>query len=145
MEYTNQTYTIQAANLEESERFFAMSPERDAELHCIGHVRIDFGRTGTEFYHTWHPRGPETLNTAEFKEELTFVVDDLRKTVLQDLPSMRKFCRERGGAISGGWTQNYGYIIETERYSYYLRCNPVQGDYQAYLTCFENNKESKGA
>ena len=39
------------------------------------------------------------------------------------------------GAISGGWVQNYGYIAESERYRYYLRCNPVRGDYNVYLTC----------
>ena len=26
---------------------------------------------------------------------------------------------------------------ETERYRYCLRCNPVRGDYQAYLTAFD--------
>ena len=26
---------------------------------------------------------------------------------------------------------------ETERYRYCLRCNPVRGDYQAYLSCFD--------
>ena len=27
--------------------------------------------------------------------------------------------------------------METERYRYCLRCNPVEGDYQAYLTAFD--------
>ncbi|WP_313581106.1 hypothetical protein [Lacrimispora sp.] len=30
-----------------------------------------------------------------------------------------------------------GYIIETERYRYCLRCNPALGDYQAYLTVYD--------
>ena len=33
--------------------------------------------------------------------------------------------------------QNFGYIVETEHYSYCLRCNPSPGDYNAYLTCFD--------
>ena len=33
--------------------------------------------------------------------------------------------------------QNYGYVVETENYRYCLRCNPVHGDYQAYLACFD--------
>ena len=37
----------------------------------------------------------------------------------------------------GGWPANYGYIVETENYRYCLRCNPVPGDYQAYLTAFD--------
>ena len=28
-------------------------------------------------------------------------------------------------------------MVETERYRYCLRCNPVRGDYQGYLTCFD--------
>lgn len=42
---------------------------------------------------------------------------------------MERFCYARGGKISGGWTQNYGYIVETEHYRYCLRCNPSPGDY----------------
>lgn len=50
---------------------------------------------------------------------------------------MQRFCHARGGQINGGLAQNYGYIIETEGYQYCLRCNPVYGDYQAYLSCFD--------
>ena len=110
-------------------------------MGAIGHVRMDFGGSGKEFWHTWHPRGSEDLNTPEFKAELQQVVDKLRETVLKDLSSMRRFCHENGGKISGGWTQNYGYVVETERYEYCLRCNPVQGDYQAYLSCFDLNEQ----
>lgn len=106
---------------------------------AIGHVRIDFGRDGDEFWHTWWPRGPEELNTPEFKEELGKVVNDLRLGVLKDLPSMRRYCwgRESGAITGGSCCQNYGFVLETDRYLYRLRCNPVRGDYQAYLTCFD--------
>lgn len=52
---------------------------------------------------------------------------------------MDRFCYEHGGKIDGGWRQNYGYIIETENYRYCLRCSPGQGDYHAYLSCFDLN------
>lgn len=52
---------------------------------------------------------------------------------------MDRFCYEHGGKIDGGWRQNYGYIIETENYRYCLRCSPGQGDYHAYLSCFNLN------
>lgn len=130
-------HEIRSASAEEAGLFYAMSPEEDAELGCIGHVRIDFGRGGDRFYHTWHPRGAEELNTQEFKDELTKVVDELRESVLKDYAAMTGYCRDHGGEINGGWVQNYGYIVETENYRYCLRCNPVPGDYQAYLTCFD--------
>ena len=128
---------IRPARSHEAGLFFAMEPEQDKEFGCIGHVRMDFGHHGKEFWHTWFPQGPEELNSPEFCSELDSVVDELRKTVLMDLSGMRRYCTAHGGAISGGWQKNYGYVVETERYLYFLRCNPVEGDYQAYLTCFD--------
>lgn len=134
-------FRVRSAQPEEAGAFFAQTPEQDAQMGAIGHVRMDFGKSGTEFWHTWHPRGAESLNTPEFKAELQQVVDKLRETVLKDLSSMRRFCHENGGEISGGWSQNYGYVVETEHYEYCLRCNPVKGDYQAYLSCFDLNEQ----
>lgn len=130
-------HKIRPASPEEAGLFYALSPEKDIELGCVGHVRIDFGRGGKSFYHTWHPRGPETLNTPDFKAELAKVVDELRESVLKSLSAMRGYCRDHGGQIDGGWVQNYGYIVETDNYRYCLRCNPAPGDYQAYLICFD--------
>ena len=125
-------HQFRPASPEEAGFFYALPPEKDAELGAIGHVRMDFGSSGQEFWHTWWPRGPEELDTREFKEELCQVVDDLRKGVLKDLGSMRSYCREHGGAIQGGSAvQNHGYVLTTDRYVYRLRCNPVPGDYQA--------------
>ena len=97
---------------------------------------MDFGHHGKEFWHTWWPRGAEELNSPEFKAELQQVVDELRTGVLKDLSSMSKYCWSHGGEV-GNWPLNYGYIVETENYRYCLRCNPVPGDYQAYLTAFD--------
>lgn len=130
---------IQPASNREAGIFYAQEPETDRMMSAIGHVRIDFGQSGKEFWYTWHPRGDESLNSAAFKEELTQVVDQLRDSVLKDLRAMDRFCYEHGGKIDGGWRQNYGYIIETENYRYCLRCSPGQGDYHAYLTCFDLN------
>lgn len=124
-------FAIKAASFDEAALFYAMTPEEDQRLGCIGHVRMDFGHRGQEFWHTWWPRGPEELNSPEFKAELQEVVDELRTSVLKDLAGMTKYCWGHGGEV-GGWPANYGYIVETENYRYCLRCNPVPGDYQAY-------------
>ena len=50
--------------------FIPPHPEEDKRLGTIGHVRMDFGRSGNEFWHTWWPRGPEELNSPAFKAEL---------------------------------------------------------------------------
>ena len=134
-------FHVRPVQPEEAGAFFAQTPEQDVQMGAIGHVRMDFGGNGKEFWHTWHPRGREELNTPEFKAELQQIVDKLRETVLKDISSMQRFCCENGGDIPGGWSQNYGYVVETEHYEYCLRCNPVKGDYQAYLSCYDLNEQ----
>lgn len=130
-------FHIRPARPDEAGLFYAQHPSEDELLGTIGHVRMDFGKSGNEFWHTWHPRGAEELNSLVFKEELQQVVDMLRDDVLKNRFAMERFCYEHGGKINGGWTQNYGFIVETEHYQYCLRCNPSPGDYNAYLTCFD--------
>ena len=130
-------FHIRPARPEEAGLFYTPHPEEDKRLGTIGHVRMDFGRSGNEFWHTWWPRGPEELNSPAFKLELQEVVDTLRESVLKNRFAMERFCYARGGKISGGWTQNYGYIVETEHYRYCLRCNPSPGDYNGYLTAYD--------
>ena len=133
----NMKFHIRPARPEEAGLFYTPHPEEDKRLGTVGHVRMDFGRSGNEFWHTWWPRGPEELNSPTFKLELQEVVDTLRESVLKNRFAMERFCYEHGGKISGGWTQNYGYIVETEHYRYCLRCNPSPGDYNGYLTAYD--------
>ncbi len=126
----------------EKEQFFAMPPEKDEALGCIGHLRIDFGKSGTEFWSTWWPRGPEELNSPTFKKELDSVVNELRETVLSGMVGMRRFCTDNGGYMDGGCSPNYGYVIDTPSYRYCLRCIPMQGDYNAYLNCFDKQTQA---
>ena len=138
-------FILRPASPEEAGLFYALPPEKDEELGAIGHVRIDFGHEGKEFWHTWWPRGPKERNTPEFKQELGEVVDELRKNVLKSLGSMRRYCWGHNGEISGGHCcQNYGYVVETGRYLYRLRCSPIEGDYQCYLSCFDKQAQQLG-
>lgn len=128
-------YQLRPASPEEAGLFYALPKEKDAELGTVGHLRVDFGRHGTDFWTTWWPRGPEELNSPEFKTEFDDLVNTLRDFgPLKSFNDMHRYCREHGGEIPGGiCTQNYGYIIETESHRYALRCNPQQGDYNVYL------------
>jgi len=131
-------FPLRPASPEEAGLFYTLPAEQDAELGTIGHVRIDFGSGGKEFWHTWWPRGDEELNSPEFKAELAELIKELRKHgPLKDLFAMLDYCCQHDGRIKGGWRQNYGYVAETENYRYCLRCNPGLGDYQAYLTAFD--------
>jgi len=130
-------FHIRPARPDEAGLFYTPHPEEDKRRGTIGHIRMDFGRSGKEFWHTWWPRGPEELNSPVFKAELQEVVDTLRENVLKSRFSMERFCYEHGGKITGGYVQNYGYIVETEHYRYCLRCNPSPGDYNGYLTAYD--------
>ena len=93
-------FHIRPARPEEAGLFYTPHPEEDKRLGTVGHVRMDFGRSGNEFWHTWWPRGPEELNSPAFKAELQEVVDTLRESVLKNRFAMERFCYEHGGKIS---------------------------------------------
>ena len=63
-------FHIRPARPEEAGLFYTQHPAEDERLGVIGHIRMDFGRSGNEFWHTWWPRGPEELNSPVFKAEL---------------------------------------------------------------------------
>ena len=130
-------FHIRPARPEEAGLFYAQHPEENKRLGAVGCVRMDFGRSGNEFWHTWWPRGPEELNSPAFKAELQQIVGKLREDVLKNRFAMERFCYDHGGKIDGGYVQNYGYIVETERYRYCLRCNPSPGDYNGYLAVYD--------
>ena len=94
-------FHIRPARPEEAGLFYAQHPEEDKRLGAVGHVRMDFGRSGNEFWHTWWPRGPEELNSPVFKAELQEVVDTLRESVLKSRFAMERFCYDHGGKIDG--------------------------------------------
>ena len=77
-------FHIRPARPDEAGLFYAQHPEEDKRLGTAGHVRMDFGRSGNEFWHTWWPRDSEKLNSPVFKAELQEVVDTLRESVLKN-------------------------------------------------------------
>ena len=83
-------FHIRPARPEEAGLFYTPHPEEDKRLGTVGHVRMDFGRSGNEFWHTWWPRGPEELNSPVFKAELQEVVDTLRESVLKSRRRRKK-------------------------------------------------------
>ena len=94
-------FHIRPARPEEAGLFYTPHPEEDKRLGTVGHVRMDFGRSGNEFWHTWWPRGPEELNSPAFKAELQEVVDTLRGAceLLQDLDNYQRITEDSARCI----------------------------------------------
>ena len=44
---------------------------------CIGHLRVDMGNTGTQFFSSWDDHQAD-LKTADFKAEFDTVINALR-------------------------------------------------------------------
>lgn len=130
-------YHIRPARPDEAGLFYAQPPGEDERLGTVGHLQMDFGRSGKEFWRIWWPGGVEERNHHAFQTELEAVVATLRKNVLKDRFAMERFHRRHDGKISGGGTQSYGYIVETEHYRYRLRCCPSSGSSSADLICYD--------
>ena len=133
---------LRPASIEEAGLFYSqVEEERDLKAGTVGHVRMDFGHDGREFWHTWWPHNEDRFNTSEFKAELQEIVDALcGEGPLKNLSSMSSYCYKNGGIITADG-RNYGYIAETEHYCYCLRCNPTLGDYQGYLYCYDKRQQ----
>lgn len=131
-------FDLRPASVEEAGLFYSqMNEGEDQTLGTVGHLRMDFGQGGKEFWTSWWGRGDEKLKTPEFQKELQQIVDELRRSgPLKDLKAMRSYCDSHGGAIEDKGA-TCGYIAETEHYRYCLRCTPLPGHYQAYLYCYD--------
>ena len=131
-------FALRPASIEEAGLFYSQMDEtEDAVLGTVGHIRMDFGASGKEFYHTWWPHNGDHFNTGEFKDELQKFVDTLRADgPLTNLASMRNYCYQHGGKITEDG-RCFGYIAETEHYRYCLRCTPSPGEYQGYLYSYD--------
>lgn len=133
---------LRPASIEEAGLFYSELDEtQDEALGTVGHIRMDFGSGGKEFWHTWWPHNEDRFNTLEFKEELQVIVDTLRANgPLKDLASMSNYCYKNGGAITED-SKSFGYVAETDHYRYCLRCTPTPGDYQGYLYCYDKRQQ----
>lgn len=121
---------------DEAGLFYAQPPGEDERLGTVGHLQMDFGRGGKEFWRIWWPSDVKEGNYPAFQTELKEVVETLRKNVLKDRFAMERFRRRHDGKISGGGTQGYVYIVETEHYRCCLRCCPSSGSSSADLICY---------
>lgn len=133
--------TWKAIQPDRKDWLYSCRAEADAARGCIGHLRGDFGRSGTEFWSAWFDHLANLKKTA-FRVELQDVVNDLRQkgNLLSDFASMREQCYE-GLTMDG----SYGFHAESPNYEYCLRCTPRKGDYNFYLYCYDKTAQREYA
>ena len=126
------------------ERGFAYTqPDLFETSGCIGHLRVDMGNTGTQFFSSWDDHQAE-LKTAEFKNEFDTVINALRNDaeyggILASRTALASYClRQPESVYENG--REYGFRVDTDKYSYLLRLNPNRGEYAAYCYAYEKEK-----
>lgn len=136
----NHTYFSYRPMLPEERNYsYSSDGEKDIAPNRIGHVRADFGVTGTAFWHTWWPGPKEALNNQDFKDDLCMVINSLRRKgrFLKNRQALAKFCAATPNANMGDDRQ-YGVRVDTEKYTYFMRLSPYKGDYNLYCYCYLN-------
>lgn len=132
-------FVINPLTIEERKYTYAQSTQIRGQTGSIGHLRGDFG-SGEQFYTTWDEHNGR-LKTPEFSSELDDVINKLRSNdcgLLANRRSMVDFARKNPeSGFKGSYTIEYGFRVDTEKYSYLLRCNPTQGDYNFYCFCYQ--------
>ena len=120
---------------------YSANRETDLQRGCIGHLRGDFGSSGTEFWTSWFDHQPQ-LRTEAFHQELQKVISELRRGdgLLQNLSSMSRRCREGLSC-----DDSFGFKGESRNYTYCLRCTPRRGDYNFYLYAYDKNAQREHA
>lgn len=132
---------VKPMTAEERKYSYTQSRQLMMQTGCIGHLRADFG-SGNEFYSTWDDHRPE-MKTERFMGEFDEVINALREDkqyggLLKCRSEMISFChRHPASGFEGNYTQEYGFRVNTEYYSYLLRLNPNKGDYNLYCYCYQ--------
>lgn len=142
MELTYKNTKMEIVPAPEEEQIYSYSSiDEEAEQACIGHLRGDFGTNGNEFWTTWWPHngnpGPECGK--DCYEELNQVVAALRENgLLKDRATMcKRMARWQKAIIRNACSPQIALCIETRWQLYYLRCNPLKGDYNFYLYAYD--------
>ena len=138
-------YKLKAANAEDEKYIYRDS--YNAEYGYIGHLRGDFGKSGTEYWTTWH-NGTDALNTSEFRTEFDelerYLKEQSPTPILKDREIMRHICElHHGFQLADKFADIYLYKVVTEKYTYFIRCFYGTGDYNFYIFAYNNEKLRK--
>ena len=56
---------------------------------------------------------------------------------MENLSSMQSYChKHKEGCIEQNYSKQYGFRLNTDKYAYLIRCNPINGDYNFYVYAY---------
>lgn len=127
----------------ETERMYSysQSSQIEGQTGLIGHLRGDMDHDGTGFFTSWTDHRVD-LKTDEFKKEFDTVINALRSDpsfggILKNRSSLNRYGHNHPeSAFTDDYFTDFGFRADTEKYSYFLRLNGRQGDYNLYCYAY---------
>lgn len=135
---------MRAIKPEEINYTYTQKPEAIEASGCIGHLRGDLDSNGLGFFTSWDDHNRE-LKTDSFKTEFDDVINALRfndeyGNILKNRSSLASYGYSHPAAAFDKDSPNFGVRVDTEEYSYLLRCNPNMGEYNFYIYAYEKSR-----
>ena len=126
------------------ERLYAygQSSQLAMQTGSIGRLRGDMDWSGDGFFTSWEDTNAG-LKTDAFKEEFNRLIGNLRENesfgkMLQSRRAIANYGMEHPeSAFSDRYDTEFGFRADSEKYSYFLRLNARQGDYNVYIFCYD--------
>ena len=136
-------FEVKVLKPEERLYTFQQSQQLDSQTGCIGHLRGDMGRDGHSFYSSWEDYRSD-LKSDDFKAEFDRFVNAMRSDerlgcFFKDFQSLEKFCHDHPESKYDREGEYFGFRVDTEFYSYLVRLNPRQNDYNFYVYCYRRD------
>ena len=128
----------------EAERMYCYSQSGQirSQTGNIGYLRADMDSNGLGFFSTWNGFRDD-LKTQAFKDELDEVINHYRfglvEAFLKNRTEPTKYCYGHMDAHIPGDRNEFGFRVDTEKYSYMMRLNPGKGEYNLYCYCYRQD------
>lgn len=127
----------------ETERMYSysQSSQIEGQTGLIGHLRGDMDFDGNGFFTSWTDHRPD-LKTNEFTLEFETVINALRSDpafggILKNRSSLNRYGHNHPqSAFTEDYFTDFGFRADTKKYSYFLRLNGRQGDYNLYCYAY---------
>ena len=134
--------TIRPMTPQERMYSYSQSTQIEGQAGCIGHLRGDLDADGEAFLSSWTGHRDD-LKTQDFKDEFDDVINALRFDdqyggILKSRRSLAKFCFSHPESSYGN-DREFGFRADTPSYTFMLRLNPNQGEYNLYCYCFKRD------
>lgn len=121
---------------------YTQSGQIRSQTGNIGYLRADMDSNGLGFFSFWNGF-QDDLKTQDFKDEFDEVINHYRfgeeEAFLKNRKALTKYCYGHMEARIPGNQYEFGFRVDTEKYSYMMRLNPSKGEYNLYCYCYRRD------